>query len=211
MVSILLASASERRRDILSEIVNETVQLESRALASNEINPSSGIEVSERVELICSAKAEAAAQEIAISGELPDLVIVSDTLVEDPTDPLIALGQPIDELVAASMLLELSGRRHRVWSCTAILYSPAFEKCGSEILHAGWTADIWSESAVVEFDELTQDELADLVSSGSWKGKAGAYDLAGLAGEHASLIDGAEVTVLGFASSAMEIISSLIG
>ena len=64
MVSILLASASERRRDILSEIVNETVQLESRALASNEINPSSGIEVSERVELICSAKAEAAAQEI---------------------------------------------------------------------------------------------------------------------------------------------------
>ncbi len=172
MVSILLASASERRRDILSEIVNETVQLESRALASNEINPSSGIEVSERVELICSAKAEAAAQEIAISGELPDLVIVSDTLVEDPTDPLIALGQPIDELMAASMLLELSGRRHRVWSCTAILYSPAFEKCGAEILHAGWTADIWSESAVVEFDELTQDELADLVSSGSWKGKA---------------------------------------
>ncbi len=64
---------------------------------------------------------------------------------------------------------------------------------------------------MVEFDELTQDELADLVSSGSWKGKAGAYDLAGLAGEHASLIDGAEVTVLGFASSAMEIISSLIG
>ena len=107
MVSILLASASERRREILSEIVNESTKLESRALASDEINPSSGIEVSQRVELICSAKAQAAAQEVTISGEQPDLVVVSDTLVEDPTDPLIALGQPIDELMAASMLLGL--------------------------------------------------------------------------------------------------------
>ena len=210
MVSILLASASERRREILSEIVNESTKLESRALASDEINPSSGIEVSQRVELICSAKAQAAAQEVTISGEQPDLVVVSDTLVEDPTDPLIALGQPIDELMAASMLLGLSGRRHRVWSCTAILYSPAFNRDGTEILHGGWTADIWSESAVVEFDELTQVVLAKLVSSGSWKGKAGAYDLAGLAGENASLIEGEEVTVLGFAHGAIEIISSLI-
>ena len=63
---------------------------------------------------------------------------------------------------------------------------------------------------MVEFDELTQDVLAKLVSSGSWKGKAGAYDLAGLAGENASLIEGEEVTVLGFAHGAIEIISSLI-
>jgi len=210
MVSILLASASERRREILSGVVTESTRFESRALTSEEIDPSSGIDVCERVELICSAKAKSAAQEIAISREEVDFVVVSDTLVEDPTDPLIALGQPDDELMATSMLLGLSGRGHRVWSSTAILYSPGHYRKGTEILHGGWTADIWTDSAVVEFDELSQSVLADLVSSGSWKGKAGAYDLAGMAGEHASLVDGEEVTVLGFAHSAMKVITSLI-
>ena len=83
MVSILLASASERRREILSGVVTESTRFESRALTSEEINPSSGIDVCERVELICSAKAKSAAQEIAISREEVDFVVVSDTLVED--------------------------------------------------------------------------------------------------------------------------------
>ena len=210
MASILLASASERRREIMAGLVSESMRIESRALASDEIDPPSGIEVSERVEIICSAKAESASEELTISGESPDYVVVSDTLVEDPNDPLVALGKPFDELMAASMLLGLSGRRHRVWSSTGILYSPSCERKGTEILHGGWTADIWTDSAVVEFDELSQDNLANLVASGSWKGKAGAYDLAGMAGEHASLIEGAEVTVLGFARYAMEVVSSLV-
>ena len=211
MTAILLASASERRREIMAELVSESIRLESRALTSDEIDPPSGIEVNERVEMICSAKAESAAEELTISGEKPDFVVVSDTLVEDPTDPLIALGKPLDELMATSMLLGLSGRRHRVWSSTAILYSPTCGRKGTEILHGGWAADIWTDSAVVEFDELTQDDLANLISSGSWKGKAGAYDLAGKAGEHAALVEGAEVTVLGFANGAMGVLSSLMG
>ena len=124
MAAILLASASERRREIMAGLVSESIRLESRSLTSDEINPPGGIEVSERVEMICSAKAESAAEELTITGEKPDFVVVSDTLVEDPTDPLIALGKPLDELMATSMLLGLSGRRHRVWSSTAILYSP---------------------------------------------------------------------------------------
>jgi len=48
-----------------------------------------------------------------------------------------------------------------------------------------------------------------LVSSGSWKGKAGAYDLAGAASEDARLIEGEAVTVLGFAPSAIEILESM--
>ena len=211
MASILLASASERRREIMAGLVSESILIKSRALTSDEINPPSGIKVSRRVEMICSAKAESASEELAISGEKPDYVVVSDTLVEDPTDSLVALGKPLDELMATSMLLGLSGRRHRVWSSTGILYSPNCERKGTEILHGGWTADIWTDSAVVEFDELSQDTLAVLVSSGSWKGKAGAYDLAGMAREHVSLVEGAEVTVLGFARHAMEVIASVMG
>ena len=87
MTAILLASASERRREIMAGLVSESIRLESRALTSDEIDPPSGIGVNERVEMICSAKAESAAEELTISGEKPDFVVVSDTLVEDPTDP----------------------------------------------------------------------------------------------------------------------------
>tara|TARA_Y100001936_G_C15878095_1_gene561336 strand:+ start:131 stop:766 length:636 start_codon:yes stop_codon:yes gene_type:complete len=211
MVSILLASASERRREILSNLVSESSRLTSRALATDELNPPGGIEVANQSELVCTAKAKSAAEEVVLSQERADYVIVADTLVENPTDPFISLGQPSDELSAASMLLGLSGRRHRVWSSTAILYSPSGDVRGTEILHGGWTANIWTDSAVVEFDELSEETLGILVSSGSWKGKAGGYDLAGMAGEHAILVEGEEVTVLGFSHRAIETIHSLIG
>ena len=210
MVTILLASASERRREILSELIDESVKLHSRALASDEIGSISGTGVGSQVEIICAAKAKSAAEEIVISGQKPDLAIVSDTLVEDPNDPLIALGKPVDELSAASMLLGLSGARHRVWSSTALLYPPEVKLQGAEVLHGGWTANIWTDSAIVEFDELKQEDLTQLVESGSWRGKAGAYDLAGPAGEHATLVEGEEVTVLGFASGSMAALVSII-
>ena len=74
MASILLASASERRREIMAGLVSESILIKSRALTSDEINPPSGIKVSRRVEMICSAKAESASEELAISGEKPDSV-----------------------------------------------------------------------------------------------------------------------------------------
>ena len=82
---------------------------------------------------------------------------------------------------------------------------------GAEVLHGGWTADIWTDSALVEFGELTHEALAQLVESESWRGKAGAYDLAGPADEHATLVEGEQVTVLGFASGSMAALASLIG
>jgi predicted house-cleaning NTP pyrophosphatase (Maf/HAM1 superfamily) len=51
--------------------------------------------------------------------------------------------------------------------------------------------------------------LVELVLSGSWKGKAGGYDLAGDMGEYASLVDGSESTVLGIAGSAMSAIREI--
>jgi predicted house-cleaning NTP pyrophosphatase (Maf/HAM1 superfamily) len=56
---------------------------------------------------------------------------------------------------------------------------------------------------MVEFDDLSEDTLADLILNESWVGKAGAYDLAGEAGANANLVEGDEVTVLGFAPAAI--------
>jgi septum formation protein len=135
-----------------------------------------------------------------------DVTIVADTIVADPDDPLMPMGKPDDDQHAMAMLLRLSGNRHRVWSSTALVYPPG--GAGEHVLHGGWTADFWTESAVVEFDELSQDRLFELVSSGSWKGKAGAYDMAGNAAPDTRLIEGEEITVLGLAPGAIAALES---
>ena len=205
MASILLASASQRRYLWLSELLEGSdCEVESCALASPEPKPPGGLGVGMQAEVTCVAKAESAASEMVISGAIHDMIVVADTLVEDPEDPLVAMGKPDDVVAATAMLLRLSGRRHRVWSSTAILWPPEAVRDGTEVLHGGWSADIWTESAIVEFDDLPADSLAELILSDSWVGKAGAYDLAGQAGAHATLVEGYEVTVLGFASTAMD-------
>ena len=64
------------------------------------------------------------------------------------------------------------------------------------------------EHSIVEFEDLSDERLVELVLSESWKGKAGGYDLAGPMGSHASLVEGKESTVLGIAGEAMEILHS---
>ena len=177
-----LASASERRLAWLKERFPK-IPIIAAALLFEEPKPRWGAPVNEQVEFTCAAKAEAAAREGVVSQmagkEVADIVVVSDTIVADPDDPLMPMGKPEDEQHAMAMLLRLSGNRHRVWSSTALLYPPNGQ--GGHSLHGGWSADIWTESAVVEFDQLSQERLIELVSSESWKGKAGAYDLAGAA------------------------------
>ena len=99
------------------------------------------------------------------------------------------------------MLTNLSGRRHLVWSGTAILDFSV----PSVVVHRS------IESAAVEFNSLSDDEIAELIESGSWQGKAGAYDLAGPAGAHARVVSGNEYTVLGLSYSSIEYLDSILG
>ena len=199
-----LASASERRLAWLEEKLTN-IEISASALMFEEPKSRWGAPVDEQVEFTCVAKAEAADREGVVGQmagkEVAEIIVVSDTMVTDPDDPLMPMGKPEDGQHAMAMLLRLSGNRHRVWASTALVYPPNGQ--GEHSLHGGWSADIWTESAVVEFNHLSQERLIELVSSESWKGKAGAYDLAGAASQDARLVDGEEVTVLGFAPSAI--------
>jgi septum formation protein len=113
-------------------------------------------------------------------------------MVGDPDDAHAAMGKPDDFANALSMLKHLSGRRHQVWSATGI------QICGD------WT--FFVESAIVEVESLSSEILEELIESESWVGKAGGYDLAGAMGKYAKLVDGDELTVLGFAPSAIRLI-----
>jgi predicted house-cleaning NTP pyrophosphatase (Maf/HAM1 superfamily) len=75
---------------------------------------------------------------------------------------------------------------------------------------AGWRAAIWTDFSIVEFDEIGADGMEDLIGSGSWFGKAGGYDLAGKAGSFSRVVEGEDVTVLGFSSRAFEEIRGIL-
>ena len=207
MPLILLASASERRRQILSEYLEDRdTCLEFCILREPEQEVSSGMEVNLQVESSCIMKAMAAVKERASGENVADIILVSDTLVEDPDDQRAALGKPRDESSAVFSLIRLSGRRHRVWSSTAILS----REIGDIRVGEDWLATIWTDYSIVEFVHMEEDDIIDLIKSRSWEGKAGGYDLAGAAGKFASVVDGEEVTVLGFSNRAIDSLDGLL-
>ena len=183
IMGVWLASASERRAQILKDRIG-SIHIE--ALADVDETPPSG-PVPNQVLEICRRKSEAVPQSHSFQ-----CVIVADTMIEDPDDPNVAIGKAFDELSATSMIKRLSGRRHQVWSATGV------QICGD------WT--FFVESAVVEIDELSDTEIVHLIETGSWKNKAGSYDLAGEMGRHANLVDGDELAVLGFAPSSIKLL-----
>jgi len=184
VMSVWLASGSDRRFSILSKLLAD---LHASPLEGVNESPPSG-DVRHQVLSICRRKAKAVP-----SNHGHDYVVVADTLVGDPDDPNAAMGQPEDAAQALAMLKRLSGARHQVWSATGVC------------LLGDWT--FFVESAVVEFKELTVENLRSLIDSGSWKGKAGGYDLAGQMSEFASLVEGDELTVLGFAPAALRLLN----
>ena len=126
--------------------------------------------------------------------------------MEDPDDQRAALGKPRDESSAVFSLIRLSGRRHTVWSSTAILSM----EIGDIRVGEDWLATIWTDYSIVEFVHMGEDGIIDLITSGSWEGKAGGYDLAGDAGKFAKVVDGEEVTVLGFSNRAIDNLSEFL-
>lgn len=210
MLRVLLASASERRLSCLKEILD--LEIYSQPLFSQEKSIVNGKSVEHQVEEICLSKVKNAAIEWSIIEEkkdfYPEIIIVSDTIVENPEDHMIPMGKPNNEFQATNMLVSLSGRRHRVWSSTAILMK---NSDGYIPIHGEWRYKIWTNYSVVEFERLTDENIISLIKNNSWHGKAGGYDLAGDAGKYTRLIEGDELTVLGFSFEAInELITKLI-
>ena len=206
MTRILLASKSERRISWLKENLEDSdFRFFSSALKSTEIKPPQGLEVNKQVEIVCQSKAENARIENKLSlnrrDENYDAILVSDTMIEDPDDHRLSIGKPKDALTATSNLIRLAGRKHRVWSSTSILL-PREVATGK----ANWDIVNRTSCATVEFSDLGDDEIYELVSSESWKGKAGGYDLAGTAGQFCRVVEGEEVTVLGFSPDAVDVL-----
>ncbi|MFC4455710.1 Maf family protein [Deinococcus sonorensis] len=169
--SLILASGSPRRRDLLTGLgLTFTVVVSDLDEVSDETAP-------ERVaEDLARQKARAVAE------RHPDaLVIAADTLVA--LDGQI-LGKPRDTAENRVFLSRLSGQRHQVYS-------------GVAVMDAGRLAS-GVERTEVQFRPLRPAELDHYAASGEGLDKAGGYGIQGLGMALVARIEGDYSNVVGF-------------
>lgn len=166
---VILASASPRRKELLSYIIPEF-----------EVIPS-GIDEIATGSPNDQVKQLAADKAADIARQYPDaLVIGADTLVA--VDERV-LGKPADEAEAADMLRLLSNREHRVYTGVAVVLNSRM-KVAANMTH-------------VQFTELSDEEIREYISTGEPMDKAGAYGIQGYGGKFITGIRGDYFNVMG--------------
>ena len=168
---VILASASPRRRELLSLIGID-----------HEVWPAN-IDESYLAGETPRQHAERLAREKAAAVDVADAVTIgSDTIVVVDGD---VLGKPRDRQHAAEMLQRLSGRAHVVMTGVAVR----------------WQGRIVSglEEVGVTFRTLTADQIARYIDTGEPMDKAGAYGIQGYGATIVDRVDGDYFAVMGLA------------
>jgi len=179
---LVLASASPRRRELLR---NAGISFTVQAADINEA-PLAGESPQDCAERLAREKA------LAVFQRRPqDYVLGADTIVvvEDAI-----LGKPRDAGDAVRMLRLLSGHTHAVITGVCLV-SPVAKGQGSVASEADLVAA--SETTLVTFCELSDDEIRDYVVTGEPMDKAGAYAIQGMASRWIPRIEGDYSNVVG--------------
>ncbi len=174
--SIILASASPRRRELLGMICHDfsVVVSECEEIVSSTEPEEVTIELSKQ-------KAQAVA-----AGRADAVVIGADTVVSIDGE---ILGKPKDREDACRMLRMLSGRTHQV-------------STGVTILQTGPDADVrwessFAETTLVHVAPFSERELRSYLDTDEPYDKAGAYGIQGMFGKFISGIEGDYNNVVG--------------
>ncbi len=166
---LVLASASPRRRELLSRLGFEIP-----------FDASDFEEGKHSDDPIAAARANALGKARDVAARLPGkLVLGADTVVI--LDGKI-LGKPIDEADASNMLRALSGREHEVVTALALV---------------GESEQVEHSCTRVQFREIAVAEIEAYVAGGEPMDKAGAYGIQGLAGQFVTRIEGCYFNVMG--------------
>lgn len=182
--SILLASASPRRRELLGLL---GIPFEAISTDVEELTEGDPAEL-----VVANALRKARAGKAMDGGDR--LVVGVDT---DVALGGRVLGKPEDPAGAAERLRELSGRTHEVLSGVAVL-GPGDEPEERTGL----------ERTLVSFRDLADHEIAAYVASGEWEDRAGGYAVQGLGSALVSRIDGDLSNVIGLP---IPLLSRMIG
>ncbi|MBQ7879561.1 MAG: septum formation protein Maf [Clostridia bacterium] len=153
----ILASASPRRKELFRGLIAEF-----------DIIPARGEEKDEGLREAALVKALAAqkAREVAALPQAANKAVLgADTIVALDGE---TLGKPCDERDAARMLRALSGREHQVYTGVCISV-PTRSGARKEYIDAAETS--------VRFYDLSEEQIAAYIKTGSPMDKAGAYGI----------------------------------
>ncbi len=170
MNSIILASASPRRRELLDLL---GIKHEVRPADIDEIRAPG-----ERPADFARRAAEDKARHVAQGIDRP--VLAADTVVALDNE---SLGKPVDEDDAKRMLRLLAGRDHAVHT-------------GMALAHKGNSHSL-VDTAMVRFSPLNEKLIDWYVATGEPMDKAGAYAVQGAGGLLVQSITGSPQTVIG--------------
>ncbi len=168
---LILGSGSPRRLDLLAQL----------GVVPDDVRPPDIDEDPLKSELPRPYCARIAREKAAaVTAEPDDLVLCADTTVALGRR---ILGKPADAAEAASFLLALSGRRHRVITAVAL-------RRGAQV----WERAVESQ---VKMKNLSDRELNGYLASEDWRGKAGGYGIQGPAGAFIPWISGSFTAIVG--------------
>lgn len=169
---IVLASSSPRRSEILDMLGIDHVVFKP---GIDENNPPT--DPGTLVRDLSKKKAEAAAE--SVEGEVilsVDTIVVLDDVV---------MGKPFSDEEAATMLRQLSGRWHRVFTGLTLLVPRKDRSISGE------------EITRVKFKDLEEREIRDYIRTGEPFDKAGGYGIQGRGSALVERIDGCYFNVVG--------------
>jgi septum formation protein len=174
-VKIILASASERRQELLGRIIENFTVLVSDF---DESNVEKTDNISRYVEEIALGKAMDVKKKVAE----PSLIIAADTVVCLENE---ILGKPKDKLDAQYMLSKLSGSTHKVYTGVVLINTD--------------TGKVLKDSVETQvfFSKLTEKQINNYIETGDPMDKAGAYGIQGKAGVFVKEIRGCYYNVVG--------------
>ncbi len=179
-LKIVLASGSPRRKFLLGQIVRE---IEVVSLDTDESFP---LEMHQNDVALMLAKRK---MDDAISRGIEGIIVTADTIVLLDGEILV---KPADSFEAKSMLRRLSGKTHTVITGFSVLNT-----------HNKKRIDSFSETKVT-FTNLTEDEIAGYVATGSSLDKAGGYGVQdGYGSIFMKRIDGCYYNVMGLPTNSV--------
>lgn len=189
MNKIILASASPRRKELLSQIglkfkvltsdCEETVTKKIPYEVVCELSAMKAASVFDKFE-----KEPGLCKEYDIETESDFVVIGSDTIVAFGEK---ILGKPRSKEDAFSMLSLLSGKSHEVYTGVTFCY----RMNGERKIHTFY------EKTSVTFYDLTEKEIRDYLSTNDGADKAGSYGIQGIFAKHVKGIEGDYNNVVG--------------
>jgi septum formation protein len=170
-MKVILASESPRRRNLLSSIGCK--------YDTYSPNIDESIFEGENAESVCYRLSVSKAESASILFS-EALVIAADTLVTIDND---VFGKPCNANEARKMLKILSGREHKVITGLTVIFE------GNTISE--------TESTVVWFRKLSEEDIEAYISTSEYQGKAGAYAIQGYASLFVERIEGDYFNVMG--------------